>query len=89
MEKLDDEGRRWVARAKEDLLGRLKISDEAVKLVQAEAILWSDSSLGCPKPGMMYAQVITPGYQIVLEYAGKQYDYHVGNNRLVLCEAQE
>ena len=23
---------------------------------------WNDSSLGCPQPGLFYAQVITPGY---------------------------
>jgi cation transport ATPase len=30
-----------------------------IVLVSAQAMQWSDSSLGCPQPGMVYAQVIT------------------------------
>jgi hypothetical protein len=36
-----------------------------------------DSSLGCPQPDMMYAQVITPGYRFNLTYQGIIYDYRV------------
>ena len=51
---------------------------------------WRTSSLGCifitgscPQPGFMYAQVITPGYRVVLEYAGKQYIYHTDMKKTV------
>jgi hypothetical protein len=48
---------------------------------------WSDASLGCPQEGMMYAQVITPGYLIVLEAQGQTFEYHTdqGTN-VVLCQ---
>lgn len=48
---------------------------------------FSDSSLGCPQEGMMYAQVITPGYQFLLSYGGLTYDYRVAdaNDDAVLC----
>lgn len=48
---------------------------------------FSDSSLGCPQEGMMYAQVITPGYQFLLSYGGVTYDYRVAdaNDDAVLC----
>lgn len=36
----------------------------------AEAVTWSDGSLGCPQPGRMYTQALVPGYRFVLEYAG-------------------
>lgn len=36
-----------------------------------------DTSLGCPTPGEIYAQVITPGYIFNLEVAGTVYEYHV------------
>jgi hypothetical protein len=58
------------------------------------AITWtemqfSDSSLGCPQPGLMYLQVITPGYQFTLTVDGKSYD--VRTNRqgttAVVCGA--
>jgi hypothetical protein len=35
---------------------------------------------------MMYAQVITPGYRIVLEADGKTYTYHTSQSHVVLCE---
>ena len=31
---------------------------------------WPDASLGCPQEGMMYAQVLTPGYLVVIRDAG-------------------
>lgn len=48
---------------------------------------FSDSSLGCPQEGMMYAQVITSGYQFLLSYGGLTYDYRVAdaNDDAVLC----
>jgi WD40 repeat protein len=46
-----------------------------------------DPSMGCPKPGVMYAQVITPGIQFLLTYSGKVYDYRVtlDGQHTVLC----
>jgi hypothetical protein len=71
----------------EDLAGRLGLSPEAIQLVSVEPVEWSDASLGCPQPGIMYAQVITPGYHVVLEAGGQQYTYHTDAGRVVvLCE---
>jgi hypothetical protein len=39
------------------------------------------------KPGMMYAQIITPGYRILLSYDGQIYPYHSDQRgRVVYCE---
>jgi hypothetical protein len=64
--------------AKRDLAQRLSIPILQIKLVDAQKVVWSDSSLGCPKEGMAYAQVLTSGYLILLEYANKPYEYHAG-----------
>jgi len=88
MDSLDATGKLLVAQARQDLAGRLNIDAQAATLVSADAMRWSDSSLGCPQPGMMYAQVITPGYRFVFDVAGQQYDYHTDNKRVVLCEAK-
>lgn len=72
--------------AKADLAQRLNISAGEIQVVKVEAVQWRDSSLGCPKPGMMYAQVITPGYQIILSAQGKEYDYRATTTRAFLCE---
>jgi hypothetical protein len=73
--------------AKEDLAQRLGVAVDQIGLVSVEAVEWSDTSLGCPQPGMMYAQVITPGYRVVLEAGGQRYEYHTDTGRfVVLCE---
>ncbi|MCS7222278.1 MAG: hypothetical protein RML36_15530 [Anaerolineae bacterium] len=74
-----------VAQAVADLAGRLAIAPDAVQVRAVEAVEWPDASLGCPQPGMMYAQVITPGYRIVLEAAGKTYEYHSSYTYVVYC----
>jgi hypothetical protein len=59
---------------------------EEIKVVSIEAVNWPDTSLGCPQEGMMYAQVITQGYKIVLEAQGQQYEYHTNEQEhAVLC----
>jgi hypothetical protein len=58
---------------------------EQVKLISEEAIDFSDSSLGCPKPGMAYMQVVTPGHKVALEYKGKTYDVRIAGGRGLIC----
>jgi hypothetical protein len=58
------------------LAGELGISPDEITIQSFEPVDWPDTSLGCPEPGMMYAQVITPGYAFVLEAAGEQYEVH-------------
>ena len=49
-------------------------------LVAFEPVEWGDASLGCPKPDLMYAQVITPGFRLVFEYEGQQHEYHTNQD---------
>jgi hypothetical protein len=54
---------------------------------QVEAHQWGDSSLGCPRPGLMYSQIVTPGYLIVISGAGKRLEYHTDTRgQIVLCQ---
>jgi hypothetical protein len=70
-----------------DLAARLKIAPENVQVASVQAVDWPDTSLGCPKPGMFYAQVITLGYKIVLSAEGKQVEYHADKKgRVVTCQ---
>ena len=72
-----------------DLAGQLGIAAEAITVRSVEAVEWPDASLGCPKPGMMYAQVITPGYRIVLEANGQSYEYHAGRSGRAYAASRE
>jgi hypothetical protein len=79
---------RAVSTAKASLIVRLGVAEEAIVVKAVEAVQWSDSSLGCPRPDITYAQVITPGFRVVLEVQGRTYEYHTDAGRLViLCGA--
>ena len=59
-----------VERAIDDLANRKGEDPSQVIVESVENVEWRDSSLGCPQPGMMYAQVVTPGFRIVLRLDG-------------------
>lgn len=65
-----------IAAARADLAGRLHVAEENVHVRKVESVTWRDSSLGCPKPGQGYLQVLTPGFRIFLEVQGQMYEYH-------------
>jgi len=76
-----------IEKAKEDLAQRLSIPTSDISLVEAKEVVWQDGSLGCPQPGMLYTQVITPGYLIKLKYDIRDFEYHAGKDRSpVYCE---
>lgn len=75
--------------AREDLAQRLDLAPKGIGVVSVEAVEWSDTSLGCPQPGMAYAQVITPGFRVVLAVKRQMYKYHTHAGRFViLCPEQ-
>jgi hypothetical protein len=75
-----------VQTAKQDLAKRLKVPERSIELAgPVEEVTWPDASLGCPEPGMLYAQVLTPGYRFKLQSSGKLYDYHAGGGVVKLC----
>jgi len=65
------------------LAEQLGMSPGEIEMIQVEMTDFPDASLGVPEPGMDYAQVITPGYIITLEAAGRTYRYHGANDRVV------
>jgi len=59
------------------LAGQLGLSDPAqVQLVDAQAVPWPDACLGVTTPGVACAQVITPGFRILLAAQGGLYEFH-------------
>lgn len=70
-----------------DAATRLGVDPSKVTIVDAHAETWSDGSLGCPQPGMMYTQALVDGYQVIVEANGTQLDYRVGGQGgFRLCE---
>ena len=55
-----------------------KVDRDQLVIARAQSVVWSDGSLGCPEPGMEYTQALVNGYWVVVEAAGKKYDFRVG-----------
>ena len=82
-----DQSRDAVTLAVETLARELGRAPTEVAVAEVTPVDWPDSSLGCPQPGMMYLQVLTPGYRIRLICAGREYVFHTDlGRRAVRCQ---
>lgn len=75
------------AAASSDLQRRLGLDDTDILLEEIAYAEWPDSCLAAAVAGEACDQAITPGFVIVLEAGGEQYEYHTdlnGNVRLAL-----
>jgi hypothetical protein len=80
-EPADPPSQALVAKARADLQRRLSVTPEEVVLVEFKAVVWPDSSLGCPRPDMVYTQVQRDGVLIRFTAQGRAYEYHGGSGR--------
>lgn len=71
----------------EALTSKLGVAATEVRHISTEETDWGDSSLGCPTPGKMYMQVITPGHKVILEHSGTRYPIHMSKHRAFICES--
>jgi hypothetical protein len=69
----------------EALATELGIGKDQISVQSVSAVDWRDSSLGCPKPGMAYLSVITPGHRVTLLANGKLHSVHEANNKAFVC----
>ncbi len=65
-----------ITSARSDLAQRINGVETDIKVMEARQVTWRDSSLGCPRPGLMYGQVLTSGVAIELWVNDKSYHYH-------------
>ena len=54
------------------------VDPAAVTLVSVKPVTWTDGSLGCPKPGVMYTQSVVPGFHVIVRAGDRKLDYRVG-----------
>lgn len=71
-----------------DTADRTGVGISEVEVSSIEAKTFNDAALGCPEPGKMYAQVLTPGFIVLLQAGGSELDYRVaeGSASYRLCE---
>jgi hypothetical protein len=62
--------------AKADLAGRLSIGTAQINFTEVSQVTWPDAGLGCQPSGSYSAQVLTPGYRIMLAYGNQVFEYH-------------
>lgn len=78
--------RKIIEKVKAHFVNQFGVSADQIRIKEATAVNWPDASLGCSQPDVIYAQVITPGYWILLEAKGHLYPYHTDENeQIVLC----
>ena len=65
-----------VERIRQDLARRLGTSPAQVAVVESTPMTWTSAALGCPAPGLAYAAVETPGFQVNLDVFGQKHSYH-------------
>jgi hypothetical protein len=61
-----------------DAAKRTGLGRNLLEVVTAEAVTWSDGSIGCPMPGMTYTQALVPGFRVRIRAGGRELDYHAG-----------
>jgi hypothetical protein len=70
--------------ARADLSKTMQIDIDSVRWVEAERVEWPDSCLGLEQPGLTCAEVITPGFRIILEAAGTLFIYRANESGSVV-----
>lgn len=65
----------------------LGVAADQVKVVSTEAVDWPDSCLGIATEGTSCAQVVTPGFRVTLDVAGKHVEYRTNQDATVIRPA--
>jgi hypothetical protein len=82
----DETAEKMVTLVREHLAQRLSITVDQIVLSDIKPVVWRDAGLGCPKPGIDYIQMETPGYNILLQAGESTYNYHTDQSkRFVQC----
>jgi hypothetical protein len=85
-----DPAQEAVAQARHDAAQRLNVPETDVHVDSVEAHEWPDASRGCRRDGEVYAQVVTPGYIVVVSAHGQQLEYHADSiGRVLLCSGSQ
>lgn len=71
--------------ARQTVAAALGIAATETSVISTESRDFADGSLDCPQPGAAYAQVITPGYRVLVEANGRRFDVRVVGSTGRIC----
>ena len=77
---LPEPAKSQVGAAMADVASNLGKEVASVKLLEVREVYWRTSALGCPGPGMAYAQVLTKGRFIRLAVGVAEYRFHASED---------
>lgn len=88
---LDSASEAVVGMVRQMLAQQLGADADAIQVTVVEAVDWPDACLGVSQPDMMCAQVITPGYRVMVEVNGAEYEVHTdaAGRQIILASAPE
>ena len=79
-----------VLAARADAAKRSGLALAQLQVLEAGSVTWPDSSLGCPRPGMLYTEALVAGYRVKLRVGGEVWDYHAAERGgLILCPPEQ
>jgi len=61
------------------------VTADSISHLKVRAINWSDSSMGCGKPGVEYLQRVIPGYLVAFNANEQLFTVHIGNGTAIIC----
>ncbi len=74
---------------KQTIAQQTGITQEQIALVSLLTVNWSDTSLGCPRPGGVTEDRLTPGYRAVFQAGDTRLIYHTSSRDFVRCVPDE
>jgi hypothetical protein len=71
--------------ARQTVARALGIDPAGVRVISSEPRDFPDASLDCRQPDTAYAQVITPGFRVLVEASGRRFDVRVAGTAGSIC----
>lgn len=62
--------------AKQELSSEIDVPVEQIEIVRANQVEWTDTCLELGDPDEVCGQALTPGWRIILEAGGAEYEVH-------------
>lgn len=83
-----DPAQTMAGKATSALAHYLDVDPAEIEVLSIMTMEWTDTSLGCARPGQSYQKVITPGFEITLQVLGREFEYHTDREETVTrCDA--
>ncbi|HWQ84196.1 MAG TPA: hypothetical protein VN363_06490 [Anaerolineales bacterium] len=70
----------------ERLSQELGVAVEEIEIVEFEQVEWPDACLGFPQEGQACAQVVTPGFRVLLAVGDQQYEFRSDESGTVIVK---